>query len=224
MLYAGIDWADQHHDVAVIDEAGRQIGVRRVAHTKAGLTDWTRFLLSLVPTADQMACILETNQGLLIAALLEAGFPVYPVNPKTVDRRRNAAGAKTDAIDAYLLAKTGRSDLADLRRLQPDSALVQELKLLTRDQDALIESQTRLVNQLTACLKAYYPVALELFAKLHQRSTLVFLQTYPTPQAARAVEASALEVTLRKGDIPIPPKLPRPSARPCASRIWKRMP
>lgn len=199
MLYAGIDWADQHHDVAVIDEAGQQVGVRRVAHTKAGLTDLTRFLLSLAPTPDQMACILETNQGLLIAALLEAGFPVYPVNPKTVDRRRNAAGAKTDAIDAYLLAKTGRSDLVDLRRLQPDSALVQELKLLTRDQDALIESQTRLVNQLTACLKAYYPVALEWFAKLHQRSTLVFLQTYPTPSAARAVEASALEVTLRKG-------------------------
>ncbi len=52
-----------------------------------------------------MACILETNQGLLITALLEAGVPVYPVNPKTVDRRRNAAGAKTDAIEAYLLVE-----------------------------------------------------------------------------------------------------------------------
>jgi hypothetical protein len=83
------------------------------------------------------------------------------------------------------LPKTGRSDLPDLRRLQPDAAQIQELKTLTRDQDALIQSQTRLANQLTACLKAYYPVALQLFTKVQQHSTLVFLQTYPTPEAAK---------------------------------------
>jgi len=147
---------------------------------------------------------VETSQGLLIAALLEAGFTVYPVNPKTVDRRRNAAGVKTDAVDAYLLAKTGRSDLADLRKLHPDSPLVAELKLLTRDQDGLIQSQTRLVNQLTACLKAYYPVALTLFSKLHQRSTLAFLQTYPTPEAAMAASAAEIETLLRKEHYPHP--------------------
>ncbi len=212
MWYAGIDWADQHHDVVVIDEAGHQVGVQRVSHSKEGLGELTHFLLSLAQTPEQMACILETNQGLLIAALLETGFPVYPVNPKTVDRRRNAAGAKTDQIDAYLLAKLGRSDLADLRRLQPDSALVQELKLLTRDQDALIESQTRLVNQLTACLKASYPVALELFAKLQQRSTLLFLQQFPTPQAAQAATVEALTEVLRHAKHPQPPK--------AASAIW----
>jgi transposase len=215
MWYAGIDWADQHHDVAVIDEAGQQVGTLRVAHTKAGLTSLTQFLLGIAKTPEQMVCILEINQGLLIAALLEAGFPVYPVNPKTVDRRRNAAGAKTDQIDAYLLAKTGRSDLADLRRLQPDSELVQELKTLTRDQDALIESQTRLVNQLTACLKAYYPVALELFAKLHQRATLVFLQTYPTPAQARAASVEALCALLRQTGHPNPTK--------AAASIWQTL-
>jgi transposase len=72
------------------------------------------------------------------------------VNPRTVDRRRAASGAKTDTIDAYLLAKTGRADLTDLHRLTPDSETMTELKLLTRDQDALIHMQTRLVNQLTA--------------------------------------------------------------------------
>ena len=215
MWYAGIDWADQHHDVVVIDAAGHQAGTRRVAHTKEGLTELTVFLLELAQTPEQVACIVETNQGLLIAALLEAGFPVYPVNPKTVDRRRNAAGAKTDQIDAYLLAKTGRSDLADLRQLQPDSALVAELKGLTRDQDALIEMQTRLVNQLTACLKAYYPVALELFAKLQQRSTLVFLQTYPTPQAARAASVEALTATLKQAG--------HPTAAKVAPQIWQRL-
>ena len=84
---------------------------------------------------------------MLVSSLLEADLPVYPVNPKTVDRDRKASGAKTDAIDAYLLARTGRSDLADLRRLEP-------------------------------------PAALELFRQLRQPSSLAFLESYPTPEAA----------------------------------------
>jgi hypothetical protein len=56
-----------------------------------------------------------------------------------------------------LLAKTGRADFADLRRLNPDSEQIQELKTLTRDQDSLIQMQTRLVNQLTACRKRVLP-------------------------------------------------------------------
>lgn len=204
MWFAGIDWADTHHDALVIDEMGHQVGSLRVAHTKAGLDDLKRFLLDIAKTPDQLACIVETSKGLLIAALLEAGFIVYPVNPKTVDRRRNAAGAKTDTIDAYLLAKTGRADLADFRQLQPDAPIVAELKLLTRDQDGLLQSQTRLVNQLTACLKTYYPVALTLFSKLQQPSTLLFLQTYLTPQAAMAASAEEIERLLQKEHYPHP--------------------
>ncbi len=195
MGYAGIDWADTHHDALVIDEKGRQRGSLRVDHTPEGLAKLTTFLETITGSdqKEQMACIIETTHGLLIAPLLEAGWPVYPVNPRTVDRRRGASGAKTDIIDASLLAKTGRADLADLHRLTPDSEVVQELKMLTRDQDALIQMQTRLVNQLTATLKAYYPVALQWFAKLQQHSTLTFLQTYPTPQAA--MDASVEQIT-----------------------------
>ncbi len=200
MWYAGIDWADQHHDAVVIDEAGKRVGTTRVAHSAAGLDTLVTFLKGLGDIAahpDHLACIVETNRGLLIAALLDAGLPVYPVNPKTVDRHRKPAGAKTDAIDAYLLARTGRSDLADLRRLTPDSPLIAELKALTRDQDTLIQSQTRLVNQLTACLKAYYPVARELFGKLQQPTTLAFLQVFPTPEQARAATVEQIAAVLK---------------------------
>jgi transposase len=200
MWYAGIDWADDHHDAIVLDDAGRQILTLRVPHTAAGLAKLSSAFEQICgPDAkDQFACIVETNHGLLITALLEAGFPVYPVNPKTVDRRRNAAGAKTDQIDGYLLAKLGRSELADLRRLIPDTPLIQELKTLTRDQDSLIQSQTRLVNQLTACLKTYYPIAVQLFSKLHQPSTLAFLRAYPTLSDALAASADAIAAVLKQ--------------------------
>jgi len=108
-----------------------------------------------------------------------------------------------------LLAKLGRLDLTELRRLAPDSPIVAELKTLTRDQDALIQTQTRLVNQLTACLKEYYPAALQLFAKLQQRSALVFLQTYPTPQAAQAASLAEITATLRAGKHTNPTKAAR---------------
>src|SRR6266700_7130904 len=211
MWYAGLDWADSHHDVVVIDDGGRQVASRRVAHSAQGLAELTAFLRQIAPL-DQIACIVETNQGLLISTLLEAGCTLYPVNPKTIDRRRNASGAKTDLIDAYLLAKTGRSDLRDLRKLTPDSAIIQELKALTRDQDSLVQSQTRLVNQLTACLKAYYPVALQLFTKLHQACTLKFLHTYPTPQAAHAASVEQITSLLKAARHPTPVKT--------AQHIW----
>jgi transposase len=199
MWYVGLDWADQHHDVMVLGEAGRRAGSRRVTHSQEGLEDLKQFLLSIAPRPEDLACVVETSHGLLITFLLEAGIPVYPVNPKTANALRKAAGAKTDQIDAYLLAKTARFDLEDLRRLEPDSVTVQELKTLTRDQDALIQTQTRLVNQLTACLKDYYPAALNLFAKLQQHSALVFLQTYTTPQAAQAASVEEIATTLRAG-------------------------
>src|SRR5881394_589607 len=175
-------------------------GSLRIEHNPQGFARLNTFLEQIIGDApkEQMACIIETTHGLLIAALLEAGWPVYPVNPRTVDRRRSASGAKTDTIDAYLLAKTGRADFADLHRLTPDSDTVAELKQLTRDQDSLIRTQTRLVNQLTACLKAYYPVALDLFSKLQQKSTLLFLQAYPTPQAAMAASAEQITEVLRR--------------------------
>jgi transposase len=199
MWYVGLDWADTHHDVEVLDEAGKRVGVRRFAHSHDGLNQLKQFVLSIATDAEQVACIVETTHGLLITFLLEAGIPVYPVNPKTANHLRKAAGAKTDQIDAHLLAKMGRLELGELRRLEPDSPIVQELKTLTRDQDALIQMQTRLVNQLTACLKEYYPAALKLFTKLQQRSTLVFLQTYPTPAAAQAASLDEILATLHSG-------------------------
>jgi hypothetical protein len=81
MWYAGIDWADSHHDTLVIDEKGRQVGSLRIAHTPAGMNQLNTFLEQIIGQAskEEMACIIETTHGLLMASLLEAGWPVYPV-------------------------------------------------------------------------------------------------------------------------------------------------
>ena len=196
MYSMGIDWADQHHDVVVIDDEGKRVAGIRVDYSAQGLSKLTD-LLKGIAAPEKLAVLVETGRGLLIAALLEAGLPAYPENSETVDRHRRPSGAKTDAIDAYLLARTGSSALRDLRRLVPDSPRVEELKLLTRDQDTLIQGQTRLVNQLVACLKAYYPVPLSLCSKLHQVSTLTFLEAFPTLEDAHQAELERITAVLK---------------------------
>ena len=80
MWYVGLDWADTHHDVDVLDEAGKRVGARRFAHSHEGLNELKQFVLSIAASPENLACIVETNHGLLITFLLEAGIPVYPVN------------------------------------------------------------------------------------------------------------------------------------------------
>ena len=80
---AGLDWADQHHDLVVIDETGRKVGQLRVEHNPEGLARLVKFLKDMAPL-DHIAGMVETLHGLLISTLLEAGVAWYPVNPKTV--------------------------------------------------------------------------------------------------------------------------------------------
>jgi hypothetical protein len=70
-----------------------------------------------------MAGIIATNDGLLRSALLEAGFSVYP---KTVEHKRSAWEAKTDQIDASLLAKQclGQNALKRRPLKQPNDGMV----------------------------------------------------------------------------------------------------
>ena len=91
MWYVGLDWADTHHDVEVLDEGGKRVGMRRFAHSHKGLHELKAFLLTIAASPEKLACIVETNRGLLITFLLEAGIPVYPVNPKLAEPRPTAS-------------------------------------------------------------------------------------------------------------------------------------
>jgi transposase len=123
-----------------------------------GIAQLVDFAQRLTPPSEPVVCVVETNEGLLVHALLEAGLAVCPVNPATLGGFRPLSGVKTDRLDAALLARVGRMNWPALPLLQPDSPQVQELKTLTRDRQGRIVEQTRLVNQLTACRKAYFPV------------------------------------------------------------------
>jgi transposase len=196
MWFAGIDWADRHHEVVVLDDHGQSVAQCHVPHSVAGLAQLSAILNGLTDQQGQVLCVVETNQGLLISTLLAAGWTVYPVPTTTVKGLRRPGSAKTDAIDATLLARKGRLDWPQVTCLRPDSPGIEELKALTHDQQTLLTEHTRLVNQLTACVKTYYPVVVDLFDTLGRPSARAFLRAFPCLEQARAASVEQIRTVL----------------------------
>jgi transposase len=187
--YLGVDWADETHAVWVVDGSATKVAGRTVLHTAEGFSEWGRELDEWRAQGVELWAAIERPDGRVVDFLLDHGVVVYPVNPKALDRARDRfrqSGAKSDPFDARVLADFLRTDHAHLQPLQPSSEAAQELKLLTEDYQRQIRQQTRLVNQLTATLKAYYPRALEV-AELTTALAREFLQAYPTPEAVAAL-------------------------------------
>lgn len=200
VLLLGIDWADEKHDACLMDESGKVLGSFSFPHSQAGLEQLRDQVRALASEQTQVLCALETNHGLLVDFLLDQGWTVYPINPKSVDRYRDrtrVTRAKSDQLDAWLLADILRTDRHLHRSLQPDSEAVQELRQLTRDRVSLVEGSVRLRNQLQATLKAYWPESLSLFSEWDARWVLAFLVQYPTHQAASSATVEELRAFLR---------------------------
>jgi hypothetical protein len=241
--YLGVDWADQTHVVWVVDESGMKIAARAVAHTAEGLSEWGRELDEWRAQGIELWAAIERPDGRVVDFLLDQGVVVYPVNPKALDRARDRfrqSGAKSDPFDARVLADFLRTDHGHLRALQPSSEAAQELKLLTEDCQRHIRQQPRLVNQLTATLKAYYPRALEV-AELTSALAREFLPAYPTPaaltalterqwqrwaRAHRLTEARTGELwaVLRQPQLPVPAHVVRAKARLMQTLVEQLMP
>lgn len=183
--FVGFDWAGDHHDVVVVDQRGKIVEDFRIDDTAGG---W-QLLVKKLSEYSSPAVAIETSSGATVERMLEAGYAVYPVNPKAAKRyreRKAPSGTKTDRVDAWSLADALRLDGHTWRRLTADDPVTVELRLLCRDEIALIEQRTALVCQLQAALHEYYPVALQAFEDWTLRSAWAFVEAFPTPQVLTA--------------------------------------
>jgi transposase len=135
-VFCGIDWAEDHHDVALIDADGKQLAKRRIGDDAAGFAVLLELLAEAGDdTEDPVPVAIETNRGLLVACLRASGRPVFAINPMAVSRyrdRHSVARKKSDAGDALMLANILRTDLAAHRPLAADSELAQAIAVLAR--------------------------------------------------------------------------------------------
>jgi transposase len=198
--YIGVDWADEADAVWVVNDAGDTVLNRSIAHTVAAQSEWGRWLREREAEGIELWAAIERPHGRVVDFLLDHGVVVFPINPKSLDRARDrfrVGGSKSDPFDAQVLALFLRSDHAQLRPLRPNSETAQELKGLTRDYRRQVRLQTRLLNQLTATVKEYYPRALALSEDLTAPWVQAFLTQYPTPAAAAALTEPAWQAFAR---------------------------
>jgi len=193
--FVGLDWADEKHAIT-LQEAGSDKRHRStLEHTPEALQSWIQSLRDRFG-GRPVAIAVEQKRGALIYALMHVDFlHLYPVNPVTVAKMREAfypSGAKDDPRDADLLLDILMSHRRHLRVWTPDDALTRSIQLLTEDRRHVVDERTALTNQLTAALKTYFPQALDWFADLHTARACAFLQRWPSLQQLKQATPSSI--------------------------------
>lgn len=188
---AGIDWARREHMLCIVDERGRVVHLDRVTHSESGLREMTTLLAS----QQVQAVALERPDGLLIDRLLDSQMIVYAIHPNQVcaaKPRYNNTHAKTDELDAFVLASLALTDSHRLRALVPDSDLTRSLRVLTRQRQALITARLQSANQLQAQLEECFPAVIGMFKNITAKTSLALIERYFSGQFAELLSEEAM--------------------------------
>ncbi len=207
-VYCGIDWAEKHHDVALVDAGGKLVAKRRIADSVAGFAELTAMLADAGDVEESpIPVAIETSRGLLVAALRASGRPVYPINPMAVARyreRHSVSRTKSDHVDAMTLANILRTDAHMHRPLPADTELARAIAVLARAHQDATWRRTRAGNELRSLLREYHPGFLAAFAggsatNLATADARAVLAIAPTPAASAKLTKARIVAALRRG-------------------------
>ena len=202
MIFVGIDWAEAHHDVCVLDPEGEVLATRRIPEGLEGVARLHALLAEHAKDPAEVIVGIETDRGLLVGALVAAGYTVHAVNPLAASRyreRHTTSRAKSDRGDARVLADLVRTDRQHHRAVAADSELAGAIKVLARAHQNLIWTRQRQTNALRNALREYYPGALDAFDELHHPDALAVLAVAPDPARGRRLSQARIVRALRGG-------------------------
>lgn len=200
-ITCGIDWAEGHHDVALVDADGRRLAKLRIDTGMTGFTSLMVLLAEHVADPAAVPVAIESEKVLLVPALQAAGLTVYPINPRAVARyreRTGQAGGKSDPGDALVLANILRTDAHLHRPLVATSEGAAAVKVLARQHQEAIWSRQATVNQLRSLLMAYFPAAVRAFPVLTHKAALQVLLAAPTPAQGRRLTRARIATLLQR--------------------------
>jgi transposase len=204
VLFVGDDWAEDHHDVELMDSTGRRLAKARLGEGVAGIARLHAMIgEQLGDEVDETEVLvgIETDRGPWVAALIAAGYTVYAINPLSVARyreRHSVSGAKSDPADAHTLADMVRTDAHQLRPVAGDSAQAAAVKVVSRAHKSLIWERTRHTQRLRHALREYFPAALEAFDDLDATDTLELLAKAPDPASAARLTRAQIRAALNR--------------------------
>ena len=210
MLFVGDDWAEDHHDVEIVDDAGRRLAAKRLPEGLDGITRLHALIARFAPAdwaeldpgeaESRVKVGIETDRGAWVAALVAAGYEVFAINPLSTARyrqRHSTSGAKSDAGDAHVLAEIVRLDRAHHRTIAGDSTDSQAMKLVARSHQTLIWDRTRHMARLRSALREFFPAALAAFEDLGAPDALSLLVQAPEPDRAARLSKAKIGAALK---------------------------
>src|SRR5436190_6543071 len=133
MLFVGDDWAEDHHDMYLMNDAGERLVSRRLPEGLAGIRRLHELIAEQAEDPTQVVIGIETDRGLWVDALTAAEYQIFAINPLAVARyrdRHHVSRAKSDPSDAKLLADLVRTDRHNHRRIAGDSPHAEAIKVL----------------------------------------------------------------------------------------------
>jgi len=201
-IFIGDDWAEDHHDVHLLDGSGNKLGARRLPEGLEGIRLFHELAAAHIDDPAEVIVGIETDRGLWVTALVAAGYQVYAINPLAASRyrdRHNVAGAKSDSGDAKMLADLVRTDRHNHRQVAGDTSGAEAIRIMARGHQNLIWTRTRHTNALRSSLREYYPAALDAFDDLANRDCLSVLAKAPTPALGAKLTIGQIQAALRRG-------------------------
>ena len=198
VAFIGIDWADEYHVIHLQAAGETKVISKKVNHTPEALNEWVGSLRQQFGEGPIAVC-LEQSKGALINFLVDHNlFVLYPINPKTLAKFREAfrpSGAKDDPDDADKLLEIVVHHRDKLTPWKPDEEIVRKISIIARKRRQAVDRRKQVINQLKAELKAYFPQALELTGEeIYSSLATDFLLKWPTLKDLQR----ATDITIRK--------------------------
>jgi len=211
MLFTGIDWSEKFLDFHLRTAEGKVLARGQVHPNVEGMANL--FVeLEKYGSASEIGVAIETAHGAWVQALLDRGYQVYPVNPKTVNNFRKALsanGVKTDKIDCKVLAMFLVTFHQENKPLRPDAPEIVQLRILCKDRLRLGQERSAKVNELGAILKCHYPAFVGLFGHLDSDIALDFLLQWPTQKQMQKLTERRLRNWLARKRYSYPSRVDR---------------
>jgi len=194
--HLGLDWADEKHDYCLRDATSQTLEYGSFKHRPVLIDQWVSGLKKRF-NHQPVAICLELKSGPIVSCLSKYDFiSLFFVAPQALANYRKVftqSGAKDDPTDAFLQFDYLTKHFSDLQEIRLDSPDSRMLKQLTVHRKSFVNEKVKLTNKITVALKAYYPLALEIFSDLDTLIFCDFVERWPNLFKLKGARRETLE-------------------------------
>ena len=203
-LHGGIDIGSESHHVIIMDDSGKVLYDRKVAHRFSEFHEAIGELRGLEERElGKITFAIEGKNGYgapFDRILIENGFKLYNVDNLKLRRFRDVFGAewRNDRRDAKMLAKmlklrdhVDAEDEKAFIAVEKTPAVHEKLRILSRHQQGLIDEKVRIQNRLRKRLLEVCPDIFE-YGDTNSKKLLQLLKKYPEFSRYKKITLGAL--------------------------------